>query len=211
MFNELEQAYMREALSLANEAYDVGEVPVGCVFVHDTDGIIGRGRNRTNETLNGTRHAEFEAIDQILEQRPKDTPLDTYITSTFEQTDLFVTVEPCVMCASALRKIGIRRVVYGCGNDKFGGCGSVFCVNTELRGFDYSKLINRSRFSADQHSCDCTSNGSRDVNDGKGYEAVGGLFREEAVMALRRFYVRENDHAPVPKKKTNRVLKTDFN
>ncbi|KAI8922882.1 cytidine deaminase-like protein [Entophlyctis helioformis] len=178
-FSEHDCGHMRRALELAQEAYDVGEVPVGCVFVHDTLGVIGEGRNRTNETLNGTRHAEFEAIDQILARRPQDTPLWDYTSQTFGSTDLYVTVEPCLMCASALRQLGIRRVVYGCGNDKFGGCGSVFNVHTD------------------------------DVGEGSKYPAVGGLYREEAIIALRKFYVRENDHAPKPKKKATRVLKTE--
>ncbi|KAL2913403.1 tRNA(adenine34) deaminase [Polyrhizophydium stewartii] len=179
-FTAAEQTYMRQALALAEEAYAVGEVPVGCVFVHDELGVVGQGRNRTNETLNGTRHAEFEAIDQILALRPAGTPLADFVRDTFARTDLFVTVEPCVMCASALRKLGLRRAVYGCGNDKFGGCGSVFTIHTD------------------------------EVGEGSKYEAVGGLFRGEAIMALRRFYVRENDHAPAPKRKGRRVLKTTF-
>jgi tRNA(Arg) A34 adenosine deaminase TadA len=95
---------------------------------------IARARNRTNEWHNvrhtirfctptdrqATLHAELEAIDHLLPTNP--APLSA-IT-------LYVTVEPCVMCASALRQIGIGRVVYGCGNDRFGGCGSVICINS---------------------------------------------------------------------------------
>lgn len=68
-----------------------------------------------------TLHAELEAIDHILPIFP--APLST--------VTLYVTVEPCVMCASALRQIGIGAVYYGCGNDRFGGCGSVIGVNEE--------------------------------------------------------------------------------
>ncbi|KAJ8329874.1 tRNA(adenine34) deaminase [Batrachochytrium dendrobatidis] len=177
LFNQDDKKYMTMALQLASDAYDVGEVPVGCVFVHASKGIIGQGRNRTNESLNGVRHAEFEAIDQIMSMRPLETDLDTYVKTTFPQTDVYVTVEPCIMCASALRHLQIRRVVFGCGNDKFGGCGSVFHIHDD------------------------------GVGAGFNYPAVGGLFKNEAIMALRRFYVRENSHAPVPRKKTNRVLK----
>jgi tRNA-specific adenosine deaminase 2 len=119
----------------AEQALEAEEVPVGCVFVKD--GIaIARARNRTNEWHNvraipncrrdfraefqATLHAELEAIDHLLPTNP--APLSS-IT-------LYVTVEPCVMCASALRQIGIGRVVYGCGNDRFGGCGSVICINS---------------------------------------------------------------------------------
>ena len=72
-----------------------------------------------------TLHAELEAIDHLLPTHP--APLSS-IT-------LYVTVEPCVMCASALRQIGIGKVVYGCGNDRFGGCGSVIDVNTSYVRF----------------------------------------------------------------------------
>ncbi|KAI9098116.1 cytidine deaminase-like protein [Phlyctochytrium arcticum] len=161
---------MKAALDQAQEAYDVGEVPVGCVFVHNGE-IIGRGRNRTNESLNGTRHAEFEAVDQILLSHPP---------TVFPQTDLYVTVEPCVMCAGALKILGVRKVYFGCGNDKFGGCGTVFEIN--------------------QDEC----------SPGTAYPAESGFFKEEAIMMLRRFYVRENNHAPVPKRKTNRTLKSDI-
>ncbi|KAJ3159775.1 tRNA(adenine34) deaminase [Geranomyces michiganensis] len=165
------QKFMKAALEQAQEAFDVGEVPVGCVMVLD-DKIIGRGRNRTNETLDGTRHAEFLAIDQILAAG--------YPLSVFRSVDLYVTVEPCIMCASALRQMGIRKVYYGCGNDKFGGCGSVFSIHEDV------------------------------ANHGSGYPAEGGFYREEAIMILRRFYVRENDHAPEPKRKTNRTLREDI-
>ena len=67
-----------------------------------------------------TLHAELEAIDHLLPMHP----------APFSSITLYVTVEPCVMCASALRQIGIGKVVYGCGNDRFGGCGSVIDVNT---------------------------------------------------------------------------------
>ncbi|KAJ3179398.1 tRNA(adenine34) deaminase [Geranomyces variabilis] len=165
------QAFMKAAFEQAQEAFDVGEVPVGCVMVLEGK-IIGRGRNRTNETLDGTRHAEFFAIDQILAAG--------HSVNVFRSVDLYVTVEPCVMCAAALRQMRIRKVYYGCGNDKFGGCGSVFSIHEDP------------------------------ANQGTGYIAEGGIYREEAIMMLRRFYVRENDHAPEPKRKANRILKEDI-
>ena len=70
----------------------------------------------------GTRHAEFIAMNEIL----KDHPL-----SIFAETDLYVTVEPCIMCASALRQLHIRHVYYGCSNDKFGGTGGVLTIHLE--------------------------------------------------------------------------------
>ncbi|KAI8636573.1 cytidine deaminase-like protein [Parasitella parasitica] len=120
--SKYDSIFMKEALAVAQEAYDNLEVPVGCVFVLDNEVIIGKGRNKPNESYNATRHAEIEAIDVILQKHHK---------AVFENVDLYVTVEPCVMCASALRQIGIRHVYFGCGNDKFGGNGSVFNINSE--------------------------------------------------------------------------------
>ena len=70
----------------------------------------------------GTRHAEFIALTQIL----KDHEL-----SILRETDLYVTVEPCIMCASALRQYGVRAVYYGCSNDKFGGNGGILSIHSE--------------------------------------------------------------------------------
>ncbi|KAI9469276.1 cytidine deaminase-like protein [Coemansia mojavensis] len=158
---------MRKALEMAEEAYLVNEVPVGCVFVLDGE-IVGQGRNRTNISKNGTRHAELVAIDRMIQAGIQD----------FKQMQLYVTVEPCIMCASALRQIKIQSVVYGCGNDRFGGCDSVLQVN------------------------------SASGLDGQPYKAIGGVLKDEAIYMLRKFYVRENTAAPQPKKKTKRVLKT---
>ncbi|KAJ1665052.1 tRNA(adenine34) deaminase [Coemansia sp. RSA 1646] len=163
--------FMKEALKMAEEAYTVSEVPVGCVFVHD-DRVVGRGRNETNVMKNGTRHAELVAIDRML------APNSGFKSEDFGATDLYVTVEPCIMCASALRQVGIRSVFYGCANDRFGGCESVLHVNSD------------------------------EGIDGSPYPSEGGYYRDEAVLYLRKFYVRENTSAPAPRKKANRILKT---
>ncbi|GJJ07746.1 hypothetical protein Clacol_001951 [Clathrus columnatus] len=119
--------WMRIAIQMAEEALAAKEVPVGCVFVRN--GVaIAKGRNRTNELKNATRHAELEAIDQIFAD-PELTPLDRRAATMLSDTILYVTVEPCIMCASALRQVGIKEVYYGCGNERFGGCGSVLGVN----------------------------------------------------------------------------------
>lgn len=70
----------------------------------------------------GTRHAELVAINSILRQNP---------ISIFPETDLYVTVEPCIMCAAALRQYGIRAVYYGCANERFGGTGGVLSIHSE--------------------------------------------------------------------------------
>ncbi|KAL8798823.1 MAG: hypothetical protein Q9182_006367 [Xanthomendoza sp. 2 TL-2023] len=113
--------YMREALKQAEIALETDETPVGCVLVHQ-DRIIGRGMNDTNRSLNGTRHAEFQAIGQVLRTHPP---------SVFRDCTLYVTVEPCIMCASALRQLNIRAVYFGCANERFGGTGGVLSVHSD--------------------------------------------------------------------------------
>ncbi|KAJ5935677.1 hypothetical protein N7466_005224 [Penicillium verhagenii] len=113
--------FMKQALSMGEKALLAGETPVGCVVVHN-DQIVGYGMNDTNRSMNGTRHAEFLAIAEVLQ---------TYPRSAISSMDLYVTVEPCVMCASALKQYRIRSVYYGCGNDRFGGTGSVLSLHSD--------------------------------------------------------------------------------
>lgn len=135
--SETDLHWMREALVMAEEAFSANEVPVGSVFVRNNE-IIAKGRNRTNELMNATRHAELEAIDEILEKFPPQSPsfpTNPHNTHSgdnpFKDTTLYVTVEPCIMCAAALRQVGIKRVVFGAGNERFGGNGSVLGCHDE--------------------------------------------------------------------------------
>lgn len=89
-------------------------------------------------SLQATRHAELEAIDHILSMFPPksaDFPINPHGCpegdNPFKSTTLYVTIEPCIMCASALRQVGIQRVVFGAGNERFGGNGSVLPINNE--------------------------------------------------------------------------------
>ena len=115
------QRFMRQALHMAETALATGETPVGCVLVHQGK-VVGSGMNDTNKSLNGTRHAEFLAIAELL---------SSYPPSIFPLTDLYVTVEPCIMCASALRQYRIRSVYFGCGNERFGGTGTVLSIHSD--------------------------------------------------------------------------------
>lgn len=72
--------------------------------------------------IQGTRHAEFLAIAEFLQIHQK---------TELQETDLYVTVEPCIMCASALRQYKIRKVYFGCANDRFGGTGGVLTIHSE--------------------------------------------------------------------------------
>ncbi|MEE6475538.1 hypothetical protein FKM82_010791 [Ascaphus truei] len=107
------QSWMHKAFQMAQDALDNGEVPVGCLMVHNNQ-IVGKGRNEVNETKNATRHAEMVAIDQVL-----DWCQETGKTSTavFEDTVLYVTVEPCIMCAGALRLLRCGSVLNVAGDD----------------------------------------------------------------------------------------------
>ena len=110
-----DQEYMDEALALAGEAAKEGEVPVGCVIVcHDR--IVGRGRNRRETKKNALGHAEIEAIDQACK---------TLGGWRLWECTLYVTMEPCPMCAGAIVNARIPRVVYGASDKKCGACGSV--------------------------------------------------------------------------------------
>ena len=109
------EKYMRMALELAAQAEGDGDVPVGCVIVKE-DRVIGRGRNRREERGDATAHAEVEAIRDACAR-----------TGSWRLTDctLYVTLEPCPMCAGAIINSRIRTLRYGTRDDKAGCCGSV--------------------------------------------------------------------------------------
>ena len=102
--------YMQMALAEAQKAYDMGEIPVGCIIVADNQ-IVGRGHNLTETLQDVTAHAEIQAITAAA-----STLGGKYLT----QCTLYVTLEPCVMCAGAIGWAQIRRVVYGATDDKRG-------------------------------------------------------------------------------------------
>ena len=106
---------MHEALALAREAADEGEVPVGCI-VTDGEHIVGRGRNRRETGKSALAHAELEAIAEACR---------TLGGWRLWRCTLYVTLEPCPMCAGAIINSRIRRVVYGAADTKAGCCGSV--------------------------------------------------------------------------------------
>ncbi len=106
---------MRQALVLAQEAADDGEVPVGAVVVHQGV-IIGRGRNRREQSRNALAHAEVEAINDACATRGGWRLFDC---------ELYVTLEPCPMCTGAIINARLARVVYGARDAKAGSCGSV--------------------------------------------------------------------------------------
>ncbi|SKA02822.1 tRNA(adenine34) deaminase [Pilibacter termitis] len=116
--NEEKEMYMREALGEARLAFEQEEVPIGCVIVHNGN-IIARGSNVRELTQDATTHAEMNAI------RFANHSLSSF---RLENSALFVTVEPCVMCAGAILLSRIPEVYYGSANAKGGACGSVVDV-----------------------------------------------------------------------------------
>lgn len=166
----------------AEEALAAGEVPVGCVMVFDNERKepekqithFVSGRNRVNECKNATRHAEFECIDQLVDFMT-EKGIDPHSRISWSWVKVFVTVEPCIMCARSLRLLGVKQVLFGCSNLRFGGCGSVLSVHNDP---------------AFGHAMTCEP---------------GALDAQRAVTLLQRFYEYENPNAPEPKKKKIRV------
>ncbi|KAM3087326.1 tRNA(adenine34) deaminase [Clarireedia jacksonii] len=224
---------MREALAMANEAFLTNETPVGCVLVDPvTQRVVARGMNATNESFNGTRHAEFIAVSGLLaggiegrgseekEEGEKDGKM--YGPEDLKDLDLYVTVEPCIMCASLLRQVGIRKVWFGAVNDKFGGTGGVLRVHEgngrrrrkgeegvrDAKGGtgDADESMKREEDVAEEHREKRVRMDEKEEGD---YEVSGGWLREEAIVMLRRFYVQENERAPEPRNKKERVLKLE--
>ena len=111
----MDERFMEEALALAREAFADGEVPVGCVITKG-DQIVGRGRNRREKGKSALAHAELEAIDEACR---------TLGGWRLWECTLYVTLEPCPMCAGAILNARIPRVVYGARDAKCGAAQSV--------------------------------------------------------------------------------------
>ena len=112
------EKYMKEALKLAKKAYTLGEVPIGCVIVYGGK-IIGRGYNRRKTDKNTLAHAEITAINKAS-KKMGDWRL--------EGCTLYVTLEPCQMCAGAIVQARIPTVYMGCMNPKAGCAGSILNI-----------------------------------------------------------------------------------
>ena len=124
-----QEHFMAQALALAEEAAAAGEVPVGCVIVRDGE-IVGRGRNRREEKQATASHAEMEAIAQA------NAALGTW---RLEDCELYVTLEPCPMCAGAILNARIPRVYYGARDREMGACGGV--LNLFMEDFPHPPAL----------------------------------------------------------------------
>lgn len=179
--------WMEEAFTEAQHALRKGEVPVGCVVVFN-EVIIARGHNECNNTLNSTRHAEMIAIDQMYDFCKVQIFEMEKVVKHFS---LYVTVEPCIMCAFALRIIGLQTVTFGCSNERFGGCGSVADVHCRSLGLPLDMIIK-----VDQ------------TNRLPTLSVTSGVMQDKAIVLLKQFYDGENPLAPDDKIKRKKISAT---
>lgn len=127
-----DEKYMKEAIKQAKKAYALGEVPIGCVIVYQ-DKIIGRGYNRRNTDRNTLAHAEITAINKAS-RAMKDWRL--------EECTLYVTLEPCQMCAGAIVQARVTEAVIGAMNPK-AGCGGSILNILEMQEFNHQVIVRR--------------------------------------------------------------------
>ena len=132
VIKSIEEKYMKEALKQAKKAYALGEVPIGCVIVHEGK-IIGRGYNRRNTDKNTLAHAEITAINKASK---------VIGDWRLEECTLYVTLEPCQMCAGAIVQARIPEVVMGCMNPKAGCAGSILNI-LEMPQFNHQVKVTR--------------------------------------------------------------------
>ena len=123
MSDARDETFMREALGLAQCAWDLGEVPVGAVVVKDGE-IIGRGFNQPITSSDPTTHAEIVALRDAAQHLRNYRLIDC---------ELYVTLEPCMMCVGAMLHARLKRVVFGARDPKTGVCGSVIDLPAEAR------------------------------------------------------------------------------
>jgi tRNA(Arg) A34 adenosine deaminase TadA len=200
--DDLDLYWMSVALSVAKTTLETSEVPVACVFVNNkTNQEVYRAGNMTNKTRNATKHCEIVAIQEIQKIYKN--------INIFENCTLYVTVEPCIMCAAALKIVGLKRVVFGCQNERFGGNGSVlslqrnrdFHLKTTLEtSEDDNKYQDLSESkttleTSEVLSCLCAP-GVHLVS----YISKGGVLKDEAISILKLFYETGNPKLPPEKR-----------
>ena len=118
----LDEEFMEKALTLARKAYELGEIPVGAIVVTKDGEIIGEGYNQRETLCSPTAHAEMLAIE-MASQKLKARRLS--------DCTIYVTLEPCPMCAGAIMNAHLKRLVYGAFDDKNGACASVVTLFDE--------------------------------------------------------------------------------
>lgn len=129
---EKDSIYMKEALKQAKKAYKIKEVPIGCVIVHE-DKVIARGYNKRNTKKNTLAHAEILAINKASKV------LGDW---RLEDCTMYITLEPCQMCAGAIVQARVKRVVIGSMNPK-AGCGGSILNLLEMEQFNHQVEVER--------------------------------------------------------------------
>lgn len=126
-----DETFMREALALARRAAEAGEVPVGAVVVKDGV-VVGRGYNQPVSGKDPTAHAEVMALRDAAERAGN---------YRLGECELYVTLEPCAMCAGAIMHARVSRVIYGAADPKAGACGSVVDLFAESRLNHHASIV----------------------------------------------------------------------
>ena len=188
---------MHVAFHEARKALLICEVPVGCVLVFRNEKIISLGHNETNRGRCALLHAEIIAIQKLVSKLENSQSIftkwvlnhggrTTKLESILKECVLYVTVEPCIMCASALRILGIGKVYFGCRNDRFGGNGTTISIHGRNMGNEISQKTSvgnsLSSFGAYESIC------------------VGGERLQQSINLLKDFYKGENLSAPEGKR-----------
>lgn len=168
---------MEEAFQLAEQTLANKEVPVGCLLIFNPDQKLKNfptlkftSGNTTNENKSAIKHAELVCFEAAAIQCDSLQPKISQ-EKFFQNCNLYVTVEPCIMCAAAIETLKIRNVFYGCSNERFGGCGSVRNVPElchEMSSTKYHKNFLESE--------------------------------KRAILLLKTFYASENENAPDEKR-----------
>lgn len=129
LFSEENYRFMYAALQEAEIGYELGEVPVGAVIVHKNK-IIGKGYNQTERLIDATAHAEMIAITAAS---------NNLAAKRLEDCDLYVTLEPCIMCSGAALLSRVKNIYFSTFDPKFGACGSIYNLVNDGR---YNHKIN---------------------------------------------------------------------
>ena len=127
-----DEKYMRQAIKLAKKASDQGDVPIGCVIVYEGK-VIGRGYNRRNKDRSSLAHAEIMAIKKASK---------VLSDWRLEKCRMYVTLEPCQMCAGAIVQARIPEIVIGCMNPKAGSAGSIINL-LDIKEFNHQVDITK--------------------------------------------------------------------
>ena len=171
----------QECFEQAELALSEKEVAIGCIFYNiETKEVIARGRNSVTATKNATRHAEMNCIDDTIKYCHENNLITAEL---WPKLDVYVTCEPCIMCARILRNLNFNCVYYGCSNERFGGCRSVLNVAND------DKIIKERKL-----------------------EFIHGIRERDTINLLKTFYSGENLNAPdgLRKLKKPRLETTDI-